>query len=284
MTGRKKMEGTGWGIRDHETLTITKEVEKKHPYYWRLNAMFGTRPSASLGTCQDTLKNEDSPQHQHPASPTSPTSPALPASPSNPSPGPVSTPASQQPLDNLQYSPDWSIGEEDIDPAIRDPATQDPASHVSAVRDLAIPVDSDSEDEISQPSKSISTSSKSSLKVKRGTRVDSNESKMDSVKRIMENRQAYEDEREVKKAKIDQQMQRERLEAENKRFLAEKEENRVLQQQRLDAEECLAHINASTTMEVAKIQADAQVRQFEFMAQMLALQNVRNKESPPQGD
>lgn len=71
--------------------------------------------------------------------------------------------------------------------------------------------------------------------------------RMDSVKRIMEERHSYEFERELKRMKIEREMQRERLEA----------------------KERLARINASTAVEVAKIQAEAQVRQFELLTQIL---------------
>ena len=96
----------------------------------------------------------------------------------------------------------------------------------------------------------------------------------------MEERECYELDRGLKRARVEQQMQRERLEAENTRFLAEKEENRILQRERLEAEERLARISASTATQIAKIQADAQVRQFEFMAQLLA----HRRGSPEQGD
>ena len=52
---------------------------------------------------------------------------------------------------------------------------------------------------------------------------------------IMDERQEYELQRDLKRAKVDQAMQREHLEA----------------------EERLAHINASTAAEVARIQAQA---------------------------
>lgn len=76
-------------------------------------------------------------------------------------------------------------------------------------------------------------------------------SRIDSVKRMMEEeRQSYELERELKRVKIEQEMQKERLEA----------------------KERLARINASTTTEVAKIQAEAHVRQFELLTQILRQQ------------
>ncbi|KAF8441141.1 hypothetical protein BGX38DRAFT_1272764 [Terfezia claveryi] len=71
--------------------------------------------------------------------------------------------------------------------------------------------------------------------------------RIDSVKRIMEERHSYEFDRELKRMKIEREMQRERLEA----------------------KERLARISASTAVEVARIQAEAQVRQFELLAQIL---------------
>ena len=51
--GRKKLDGTGYGSK--KGGTIMEEVEKKYPFFKRLDKIFGTRPNACLGTSLDTI-------------------------------------------------------------------------------------------------------------------------------------------------------------------------------------------------------------------------------------
>ena len=92
--------------------------------------------------------------------------------------------------------------------------------------------------------------------------------RMDPMMKILEERGSQEQEREIKRARIEQEMQKERLEAKYRRFRDEKNENRILHTEKLEAEERLAGISASTATQIAKIQADAQIHQFEFMARI----------------
>ena len=234
IAGKKKLESSGWGSKDGET--IERELEKKYPFYRRLDEIFGSRPNASLGTFQDTL------------------------------PDLTQDTTMQDMEDSTASNKGKSRGDEDIEwEATQSEATRSEATRSEATQSRAQHSRSSSitSQVISGGSASGSPSPGMSGSTKKGW------GKLDSVKRLMEEKQSYELERELKKTRIEQQMQRERLEAENTRFLTEKEETRMLQRERLEAEERLARITASTAAEVAKIQADAQVRQFELMAQIL---------------
>lgn len=80
------------------------------------------------------------------------------------------------------------------------------------------------------------------------------------IKRLLEDRQALQNDKTAKRLKAEQELQRERLEAEERRFERE-----------LEAKERIAQIQANVTRDVARIQAEAQTKQFEALAQIVSM-------------
>ena len=220
---KKKLGGIGWGIKGPGAGTLPAQVEKKCPFYTRLDGIFATRPSTSLGTSLDTL------------------------------------------------NPSRSIA---IDPGLAEFEVQDPSEYSEVPHqlddsELDLDLDarvgatgeagnSDEELEWAKRTKRPRTSSEPVVPTQ-------GNGKMGTVKRLMEERQSYELQRELKKIKIEQEMQRERLEV--KERLA-----RISASAAVEAAKIQAEKQASTTIEVAKIQAEAQMRQFKLFTQILGLQ------------
>jgi len=95
-------------------------------------------------------------------------------------------------------------------------------------------------------------------------------SRTESVKRSMEERRL---DHELKKAKIEQQMEAERTMYKNKWEVMHREHLERLEVMHREHLERLDQISASMKSEVARIQADAQARQSEFLSQWIGRVN-----------
>lgn len=226
---------TGSEVKEEPGGTYTMdegELEKKCPFFQRLDGIFCTRPNTSLGTLQNTP--QETPQQT-----------------------PQETPQETQGQTDQEArhsSEAVSPQDSESDLGFRIVERVDGGD----IEGDAPAGNSDEESDWETSSKTKRLRSSSGGTSTRGTAARGTATrgkrKMVSVKKVIEERQSFELERELKRAKIEREMQKERLEA----------------------KERLARINASTTTEVAKIQAEAQVRQFELLTQVLRLQAGAN--------
>ena len=268
--GRKKLDGTGYGSR--EGGTIMGELEKKFPFFKRLDKIFGTRPNACLGTSLDTITVTPaaSSQRSQPRTSVLESSPGSPHTPSiESSQSPNNTQRSGTQRSGTQHSEtersEIQHSEEDTDEETDDSESESFTWNVPSISPVTpSPVTPAS----SQLPKNKGLQSSPPTPSRYSTSKRKAAHRMDPMMKILEERGSQELEREIKRAKVEQEMQKERLEAEYRRFRAEKDENRILQTEKLEAEERLARISASTATQIAKIQADAQIRQFEFIARI----------------
>ena len=220
---KKRIADAGW----EAASDMGGELERRCPFFQRLDVIFGTRMNASLGASQDILD--------------------------------LDAIATQRPENSkAQY---LLVGEDPEIPHQSDDSEGElenqSEGRVYEGDDGGVGVlvggDSDEESYRETPPPPRSKRRRSSPAAPKGRGLGrasaKGKGKMGSGECIMGDRQSYELGRELKRVKLELEMQRERLEA----------------------KERLARVSASTTIEVAKIQAEAQVRQFELLTQIFGL-------------
>jgi len=236
VAGKKKMGGTGWGVTE-EGETVNQELEKKYPFYRRLDGIWGTRPNASLGTAEDTLEMSMS-------------SP-LPAS-------TASTPGPTAAITSLPSTPMPDL-DKDSDDEFELEAT--PSRRVSSRQGSIAP------SKLPGPGRRGGSTGRTDSMKRLMEERQSNE-----LERELK-RAKVEEKMQTERLETKVSMQQERLKADE--MLARISASTIVEVAKISASitaevaKIQAEISASAAAEVAKIQADAQGRQMEFMAQMM---------------
>jgi len=235
---RKKIGGNGWEVRGGGT--VDAELEEKYPFYQKLDRIFNTPPQQEKTMFVPRASNAQNDagaavariQRVVSRRQRAPLAPAL-------------TP--QNNLDLGTPSP-WRPAEDSaagIEPQSEKIVGGEESEGVGGRGDSGEECDSEA---APLPKTQLFRSSLAAQRVLLGASGRGKVlGRMNSVKRIMEECHSHELERDLKRMKIEREIQKERLES----------------------KERLARISASTAVEVAKLQAEAQVHQFELMAQML---------------
>ncbi|RPB26106.1 hypothetical protein L211DRAFT_694380 [Terfezia boudieri ATCC MYA-4762] len=104
---RAMIDQSGWGLRPEENeQSINAVFEKKCPFFWRLDGVWGEHPNASFSGCLEILSCAESQPAPNPPAPSQPPPNPSPLNPSPPNPPPRSPPPpSQPPLSQPPPSP-----------------------------------------------------------------------------------------------------------------------------------------------------------------------------------
>ena len=248
-------ENTGWGIREDEQ-SINQALERKCPFFHRLDAIWGSKPNVNIVTRMDSTSSQTLTSSIRGTAP------------------PSQTPSRElSPNHSLQQSPTAS------DQMQQSPTTSHQNSPAQSARSSPEPFDSPAspaleeidDDDIEQTptprfrKRSITQQTpvqQSAQQLYPLPRRAEKKSVMQSLKELMESHRTTEDAHIDKRLKMQSDVEIEKI----------KSTERILQLQaaeRLKSEERIARIHADAQIKQMEVQADAQVKQMEVVAHMM---------------
>ena len=269
----KEKSGSGWKPEDN-SLSFVALLEKKCPFFWRLDKVWGTCPNTSTPILSvasthaqraaDTVSNPaaDTPSHlaadtpSHPAADT-PSHPAADAhshpaadTPSHPAPDTPSHPAPNTPFNSAADTPPQRAAGASS-PQNSSVLEYEEILEVSSVQGA-------------EPGGGGTPPPEGTKKTRRGSSVSptsiDKRKRSKEIERFLGERAAMELESEERRAKLERELQKERLEAEEQRMERQLESMERIQREKLEAEE-----------RIARIHAEAQAKQFQAFMDMMTM-------------
>ena len=228
-------DGSGWGIMDYkEDQSIKDALERKCPFFFRLDAIWGGRPNVKVLYRMDTINSTTQPVVQLASTPSVRAISSSP--PQSPHIRSRSTSSSfEQQIIDLNIPPQSPMPPHNTQSPIRSPARSPTRSHT--------------------PSPTQSTQYEFTQRMRRATTKPPNKkpvikekrSIMHSIKELMESQRATEDIHMTKRLKMEREIEMEKIKSSER-----------MDERKVEAEE-----------RIAKMQAESQVRQMEVVAQMI---------------